>query len=617
MKTKLSILILSLATYGLISVAQENNPKPADPAPQPAPADQQPADPKSPDQKPADPQPADQKPADPKPADAKPAEPQPADQKPADTKPAEQNPVQPTATPAPLGPPAPAATPTQPTDATQATTPGQPSSTPAQPAGAPGDAQAGPGNEVVPIIVIEDVPLTDAIRNLARQSNLNFQFDPRLSATNQPNVSIRFENVTAQEALNAVLDNYNLTLIKDPKSKIARITVHDPKAEDPLVSRIIQLKYADPTNVVGMLKATLSPRSSVVADTRTSQLIVTTTEKELDNLNLVVARLDTATRQVLIEAKLIETAVNPISIKGIDWSGTLEAQHVTFGNNTPDAQAFKPGTPAILPPAGSPPGTPIVPATPDVPAVFGRVFADTGPKVAVNTASGFYPGVGFLNADGVSAVLSFLNRDSDSTVVATPRAVTLDNQAAQLSVTRAFPIFMITPGSANSPAGAQILYTNLGTILNVTPRIAADKNISMRVIPEVSNIDSVDRQVINGQINTANIYAIRRIETHVMIPSGNTLVMGGMLNDTSTKGFTKVPILGDIPVLGWAFRKESKNRNKSNLIIFITPTIVETDDFHQSNTGPEFLKTRFSERPEAKQSFWDNARGHDWTKPSY
>ena len=475
----------------------------------------------------------------------------------------------------------------------------------------------------MPLIVIEDVPLTDAIRNLARQSNLNFQFDPRLTAvgpdgkaTNQPNVSIRFENVTAQEALNAVLENYNLMLIRDPKSKIARITIRDPKAEDPLVSRILQLRYADPTNVVGLLKATLSPRSSVVADQRTGQLIVTTTEKELDNANTLVAKLDTPTRQVLIEAKLIETSVNPRSLKGIDWSGTLEGQHFSIGNNTPDQQSFKPGSPAIPGPDPANPALGATPGTPDTPAIFGRVF-DAGPKVAVNSVSGFYPPVAFLNADGVSAVLSFINKDSDSSVVATPRAVTLDNQMAQLSVTRAFPIFLITPGSANSPAGASIQYTNLGTILNVTPRIAADRNISMKVIPEVSNIDSVDKQTINGQVNTANIYAIRKIETHVMIPSGNTLVMGGMLNDSVTKQWTKVPVLGDIPVLGWAFRSEGKNRNKANLLIFITPTIVEDGDFHLSTSGSEFLKTRVAERPEPKQSFWDNARPPDWTRPAH
>jgi type II secretory pathway component GspD/PulD (secretin) len=204
MKTKL--IILGLATCGLVSFGQDNNPNPAAPD---------------------------------KPLDASP---------PVVIAQADQ------AAPKPDEPKPDAA-------ATPATTP------------APG------AGEVVPLIVIDEVPLTDAIRNLARQSNLNFQFDPKITSSNQPNVSIRFENVTAQEALLAVLENHNLTLVKEPKQKIARITFKDPKAEEPLFTRIIQLKYSDPTNLLAIVKGTLSPRSSVVADPRTSQLIVTTTEK--------------------------------------------------------------------------------------------------------------------------------------------------------------------------------------------------------------------------------------------------------------------------------------------------------------------------------------------------
>src|SRR5258705_4337906 len=198
------------------------------------------------------------------------------------------------------------------------------------------DAPAAPGSpapgDVVPLIVIDEVPLTDAIRNLARQSNLNFQFDPRITSSNQPNVSIRFENVTAQEALLAVLENHNLTLIKEPKSKNARITFKDPKADDPLFTRIVQLKDSDPTNLIAIAKGTLSPPSSMLGDSRTSQLIVTTTEKEMDNLMATIERLDTPTKQVLIEAKLVETARAPSSVKGIDWTGTLENQRITLGN---------------------------------------------------------------------------------------------------------------------------------------------------------------------------------------------------------------------------------------------------------------------------------------------
>jgi general secretion pathway protein D len=443
--------------------------------------------------------------------------------------------------------------------------------------------------EVIPLIQIEEVPLTDAIRNLARQANLNFQFDPRITSTNQPNVSIRFENVTASEALQAVLDNYDLQLVRDPRTRIARITIKDPKAEDPLVSKILQLRYSDPTNMVMMIKPNLSARSQVIADSRTSQLIVTTTEKELTAVEELVARLDTPTKQVLIEAHIFETSRTPSTIKGIDWSGTVEGQTVTFGNNQ-----------RVLPEAVS---------------VNPLVTAPGVPKILVDTAGGFNPSTAFLNADGVSAVLSFLNKDADTEVVATPRAVTLDNQMATLSVTRAFPIFLITPGSANTPGGSQINYTNLGTILYVTPRITADNHVALRVNPEVSNIDSVDRKVIQNTVNEANVYAIRRIETHVMVPSGNTLVMGGLINDTRTKSYTKVPILGDLPVLGWAFRKEGKTRNKSNLLIFITPTIVDDEAFHMSSSGTEFLKTRPTIPEEEVESAWDSAKPHDWTKP--
>ena len=557
MNKKLTVLLLGLATSGLACMAQDNNPPPT-PPPTPPPVES------------------------PAPTETAPAAPAPATppvETPAPAAPAPEAPAP--ATPAPETPAPETPAPTDDAIAVAAREGAGQADTNAAPAAAKPD-------ESVPLIVIDDVPLTDAIRNLARQSNLNFQFDPRVTSSNQPNVSIRFENVSAQEALSAVLDNYNLTLIKEPKSKIARVTIKDPKAEDPLVSRIVQLKYADPSNLVTVVKMTLSPRSTVIPDNRTSQLIINTTEKEVDNVLSLIEKLDTATKQVLIEAKLLETSKNPSTIKGIDWSGTVGAQKFSFGNN------LKANEPEES---------------------LNNTLATTAPKLLVDTARGFNPATAFLDADGVSAVLSFLNKDSDTEVVATPRAVTLDNQPANLAVTKAVPIFQITPGSANSPAGASITYTNLGVMLNVTPRIAADNNISLRVIPEVSNIDSVDQQVINGEVNTANIYAIRRIETSVMIPSSHTLVMGGLVNDRKVKEWTKVPILGDIPFAGLAFRRESKSRNKQNLLIFITPTIVDDGDFHSSTGGRVFLQSKATESPEEKETAWDSARPHDWTKP--
>ncbi len=498
-------------------------------------------------------------------------------------------PDKPTPAPAPTAPAVPAAARSPvaaaPADLANVDTPGATNAAAAdKPAGgAAAEPQAKP-DEPVPLIVIDDVPLTDAIRNLARQANLNFQFDPRISASNQPNVSIRFENVSSTEALNAVLENYNYALVKDTKSKIARITIKDPKAEEPLVSKIVQLRYADASTLVTIVKSTLSPRSSVLADPRTANLIVTTTDNEMDKAINLINMLDSPTKQVLIEARLLETSRNPSTVKGIDWSGTFENQKFQFGNNT-------------------------VSSTPNN-------LVSGPPRVLVDTARGFNPATAFLDADGLSAVLSFFNKDTETEVISTPRAVMLDNQTATLSVTRAFPIFQVTPGSANSPAGASIQYTNLGTILTVTPRIASDNHITLRVVPEVSNIDSKDQQVLNGAVNTANIYAIRRMDTSVTVPSGNTLVMGGLINDTKTKSYSKVPLLGDIPGLSKVFGKESKSRNKNNLLIFLTPTIVEDGDFQATGSGRDFMQTRLAERPEVPEKAIDSARPYDWSKPN-
>ncbi len=507
--------------------------------------------------------------------------------------------------------------------ATPATAGAAPQAAPAQPVPAVQTnalleiARTNASNELVPLIVIDDVPLVDAVKNLARQAGLNYLPDPKIATvTNQPNVTMRLENVTAQDALMAVLETYNLQIVQDPRIKVARITTKDPKAAEPLVTRIIQLKNIQPTNVVDILKRSLvDPRSQVMGDPRTSQLIVVTTEKEFLAVEETILKLDTATRQVLIEAQLWETAKNPRSVKGIDWAGTFAAQNVSWGNGRIDPSRSstvteRPGEPLTVPtPSGG--GTLLSPrsstkeVTTYVPGNGGLTF---------DSIKGFHPATAFLNADGLNAVVSFFNTDNDTEVVATPRAVTLDHQAATLSVTRAFPIFQVTPGSANSPAGSQVQYTNLGTILNVTPHITANSNISLHVLPEVSDISSVDHQIVNGFENTANIYSIRRMETHVIIPSGNTLVLGGLISDRSRNQENKVPLLGDIPYLGqWLFHKSDKSRDKANLIVFITPTIIGDYDFQVAST--DFLQTKMADRVEPKESFMDNAKPYDWTKP--
>lgn len=440
---------------------------------------------------------------------------------------------------------------------------------------------------LIPLIVMDEVPLMDAIRNLARQAMINYMVDPAVPygqigqdgrVTPQPVLSIRWEDLTAEQALLAVLNNYNLQMSEDVRAKIFRVTVKDPTAPDPLVTEIIQLKYASPSNVVDAVKTTfVDKRSKVVADVRTSQIVVVATDKEMQSVKNMVNDLDKPTRQVLIESRIIETTMNPKTIKGVNWTGTIKEKEFTFGNNAE-----------------------------------GGVLTDPG--ILWNTAAGFTPAIGFLNSASLSATLSFLNEDDESKQIATPRMVTLDNEPARISVTRAHPIFKNTAGTQGSPGGSEVTYTNLGVILDVTPRISANNTVNLKVVPEVSRVFATAEKVVADTENQADIYDIRRMQTRVLIPSGNTLVMGGLLADDTREGNIKVPILGDIPILGILFREESKERGKINLLIFVTPTIVEDSDFQQTPT--DFLQTKFEGKgPDPKDwTWWDSGKPADWRK---
>lgn len=455
-------------------------------------------------------------------------------------------------------------------------------------------APAAPAAVVIPTIVMDEVPLTDAIKNLARQADLNYILDPKVSfgppaadgKPTIPNISIRWENVTAEQALDALLTTYGLQLIEDPKTHIARITVRDPAAPDPLMNKIIQLKYASPSNMMVAIQTTLTDkRSRVMGDIRTSQLVILATEKEIDSIDKMVARLDTPTKQVLIEARLLETSMNPSTVKGIDWTGTLQAQHLAFGNNLQDKPVSQLDS-------------------------VNQPLSTLWPKMMFDTAKGFNPATAFLDADGVNAVFSFINQNSEAKVISAPRTVTLDNEMATLEVTRATPIINVTAGTANTTGGSQITYTNLGIILHVTPRISADNFVNLLVEPEVSRVFDTVTKVVNGSTSQADEYDIRRMETHVMIPSGNTLVLGGLVQDDTRSADTKVPILGDIPGLGRAFRSDSKSRQKSNLLVFVTPTIVQDSDFQPTKSN--FLKTPMQATEDKNWNAWDSGKPADW-----
>ena len=489
-------------------------------------------------------------------------------------------------------------------------------------------APAAPTQVGIPMVQFSDVQITTAIENLARQAGINYVLDPKIGygqpdANGQikpePTLSIRWENITAEHALLALLDNYNLQLVRDSKTGIDRITTKDPLAPPPLVTRVLQLKFSNTDTMTPAVQSVLTDkRSKVMADVRTSQLIVQATDIEQQAVDTLIESLDKPTKQVLIETKLVEISSNPTSKKGVDWSSTLSAQNVTFGNGRLSGNT----TIASSTSSGSSPGGFSGSSSGSTANNALSLLQGTGGFTA-STVSGLIPTTGFLTADGVSAVISFLNATYDAQVVSTPRIVTLDNQMAKISVTRTYPIISIGSGTQNSSGSSSITYSNVGTILQVTPRISANDYIWLKVSPEVSShFGDIQVTVQGGTGNASTTYPIpefdsRKIESQVMIPNGNTLVMGGLIQDNPTASYTKVPVLGDIPGLGWAFRSESKSMSKDNLIIFLTPTIVKDEDYQTATS--DFFKTqqKTMASPMNPHTVWDGSEPRtDWSNPA-
>jgi type IV pilus assembly protein PilQ len=488
-----------------------------------------------------------------------------------------------------------------------------------------------------------DTTLPQAVQTLARSAGINIQFDPVLISQTKPDGTplpppvvnaVRWENITPRQALNALLENYNWRLVQDVSTGISRVTRKDTNSE-PMITTVVQLSYASPTNIAAAVTNTLSKTSKIIPDLRTSQIIVLTQERELEGLVALIKKLDRPTRQVLIEAKIVETVRNPSTIKGINWTDTLAAQNFTFGNGITTGTVNSTQTTGNGTGAGS--------TTPnDAHALGGGSGITSGLTnvtslitsvgnggISANTARGFSPATAFLNADGVHAVLSFLNTDSDTKSLAWPRTVSLDGVPTELSVVRNVPIFEQDQSAA--VAGAAPLATakpvyekkvgntvinEVGIKLNVTPRIVGMTNVLLDVAPEISAKDAQPEvQQLNGLTYSAPVFSRRKITTQATVPSGYTLVLGGLDNDNTAKINTKVPILGDIPGLGLLFRSDSKQRTKQNLLIFVTPTIVEDGDYQRTPT--DFLQTKFVPMPEKDETAWDSAQPYDWTKPNH
>lgn len=401
------------------------------------------------------------------------------------------------------------------------------------------------------------------LRLLARQAKVNMVVSDRINSAEPPmKVTMRLENKTPMEAIRVIITAKGL--IMDEIDGVFFVKTQEEKAKEPTESANYTFSYATAEKVVPLLAAQLQSGVAPQIDARTNTVFYREAKSNLENIKLFLSTIDRPTQQVMIEARLVEVTSNPKQSYGINWAGTLGSssnpQTFRYGGsgNTEEGELLN--QVVVNPETGS-----------LRPFDFVR-NGELGPNFFDSLSGQF----AILSVPQMSATLRLLNEDSDAEFLANPRVVTANNQKATIKITRTQPVPQLNFNEQTATAVfGGFEDKEYGNTLAVTPAINKDDFITLAVQPEISNKVGDATFTFAGARVSSPVIDKRSLDSNVLIKSGDTLAIGGLLQDESNKGRTKVPVLGDIPVLGYLFQERVNNRDKRNLLVFVTPTIIK------------------------------------------
>ena len=377
-------------------------------------------------------------------------------------------------------------------------------------------------------------------------------------------------------------DRSNSVLVSGDPSQRLRIKALIAHLDTPLNSggetQVRYLRYADAEKIAPKLKeqitgvaaapagaagaaaspAALADKQAMIwADPETNALIITAPPKTMRAILGIVDKLDIRRMQVLVEAIIVDVNLNKAAALGVNWAAF---------SNDPDNKNIPIGV--FNQPIGS--------------ASTGQASITDLAKIAADPAAnaGSLPtgalfGVGRIAASGVNfaAILRAVRNDGESNIIATPSAITMDNQEAELKVAQEVPFvtgqFTNTGGNNNGSVNPfqTVQREEVGTILKVTPQLNGGNTVILKLEIESSSLTN-STQAVDLITNK------RTISTNVMIEDGGIVVLGGLIQDSATKSEQRVPFLGRIPIIGLAFKTRNADANKTNLMVFIRPKIL-------------------------------------------
>ncbi|PID77742.1 MAG: hypothetical protein CSB21_03850 [Deltaproteobacteria bacterium] len=306
------------------------------------------------------------------------------------------------------------------------------------------------------------------------------------------------------------------------------------KSLEPLFTEYLLINYSDAgAEVLPHIQKVMTKRGSASVDKRNNQLIVTDTRESIDKIRDIISRIDKITPQVVIEARIVEANSDFAKELGTEWNAS------TSRNAAAERSRY------TAQPAGD---------------------WDWGYNVAMNVPQQLgLIDVGFAKLSGLGVILNAKLRAMETQkkgrIVSAPKVVTLDNKKATITQGYEYPYTTLKDGETTTE------FKDIDLQLDVTPHVTADNKISLKV--------NIDKNDIYVQTPDGPALSTKSIETELLVNDGDTIVIGGIIQKSETKTVNRFPWLSRIPILGWLFKSKADANTKNELLIFITPRIVE------------------------------------------
>ncbi len=374
--------------------------------------------------------------------------------------------------------------------------------------------------------------INSVLNFLADYGGVNVVVSPEVKGT----VTIKLNNILWRDAMDIIARTYGMVVVEEKQGylrvlntddyhkEVSEYEKHNKEQREivPLETKIVRISNSSAEDIVSSVKSLLTPeRGQAIADVRSNSIIVQEIPANMETVLKFIAELDRPAKQIKISTQMLEVFTKDVEELGISWSAN--------GTYTTES---------------------------------GRSFEQEA-NVINRTAdpAGSYKVFAVQNGWSVDAVVEAIVSSGKGKVLAHPEITTVDNKEAKIQMGQKIPVKQF-----DESGNIVITFEEVGTILRVTPHITAENRILMHLIPERSTYEFDPNGVI---------ISISAAETNVIVENGQTAVIGGLTTQDEVSNEVGVPILKDIPIIGLLFKYTNKRLESRDLVIFVTPTIIE------------------------------------------